>query len=1024
MVTPISVTPAAPDSSPPAGGAAGQAHIYNYQLARWETYANVADASAARQANSGQYCRANTPATQQYSIPLAGDPTAAQLTAAQAANPGRIDRNTPLVRVGPWTIPQDVFYGLYTPSDQQRYLAAKSYMEGLGHRIGGGDTAAPGTTGTVHVDASGRAMPNIGRNLRESSPDYYAGSQSYSLIAGSPAAGWQGQDLSVARAQMPFQPEGMITLQGMGERGLPSYAIPTSSLRTNNPWDPTIVNLAAKERALDLTAALVAKRAGYTAGEGLDLANLERQKQAAVAAGNIGLAFEIQNKMQKQAQNLGEWSSAYHHVAKDMGIPVPANPFEYAGDIATEYLKGTPTRDAERFSPVSGELLGVLPDYYIGGVKYGLGLQQDAWNQAVNRAREKGVSFADFLPASTYLQNVVSSKAQGPYGNLYGGSNYGGVETRKPLGEGVTGPQIHITSGSKATYPTPSAASDRLVGGKTVAGVAVETPSGQMTWEQAKKSGYFTPGQVAAIDAGLAQSKSMSEMFFAVQKPGEYTKTTELLRPSDIDLKITEIFGGGPVAAGLIQFSDYWLGGRTKTVRTDRLSVSEPEYTVGINAAKTGFEIGVSQKVSPSATETRNIPIESGIYNTMLPVSSKIPQRIETGISFIDSIKMPEQEAGKERELLSGLYEKIGIPALAVTGTVATEYGYAAGAPSVFSAGELGLSGVFASNPIGWGLGIGAGATMLFERSGRLGLTGETKETSVRSIGGEAGSYIYGAGSRFAQEQTLKGLMLYGETIAASKRMQEQVKERFGGIIPESGTGMYKGGEIIPSKFDINEAGTGLPQPLLLGTSMLFGLTSGTGMSKALSAGYTQGGEVSQGNKNILSDTYQGKLAKEAQTGSRTATPNWWETGPYSDVIKEKPVVVNIYDPFKSFDYTTRKGTAISTDTKKSQTTSTSTRTSTSSGYDTGFRYDYNYETVNRPSPPKSDLKLGEIPWLPSLGGGGGGGGASRRGHYPFVETLGFATAKRNPFAKFMRGKKSKSSPFAFTTPKSIRRRK
>lgn len=424
-------------------------------------------------------------------IPLQYDPTAEQLAEAQRQNPGTVNPNSPLVRLNKdMVVPQDYFFALYTPSDAGRYAKAKQYFEGRGLQIGGGATAAPGTTGTVSVNEAGVAVPNAGRNERASNQNFGANLTSYSLIAGSPVSGFAGQNLSVPRATMPFQPEGMITIKGMGEKGLPSFAIPTASLATNNPWDPKIINTVAAKKADELALAAVQGRAGFDPAFGLTMQSasdnviaLEKAKNAAMARGDVNQAFYYQNQQQKAARNLEELSSSYHSVTKRMGISLPANRYEAVGDLATEYLKGTPTKDSERFSPISGMLLGVLPSYKTkAGTEAGLGVQQDAWNQAQNRDAGKGVNFTDFSAAALYLGEAVKAGFQGPYADLYGGKNFKGVTTSRPLGEGVTIPTFQkrevpgpTIAGSPPVITAPTKAADRLVGSKTVAGTATVT---------------------------------------------------------------------------------------------------------------------------------------------------------------------------------------------------------------------------------------------------------------------------------------------------------------------------------------------------------------------------------------------------------------------------------------------------------------------------------------------------------------------------------------------------------------------
>lgn len=480
--------------------------------------ARVAEIDAQQAQMQAASCQTGTcgkPAAQQ--IPLQYDPTREELIEAQQRNPGTVDFNSPLVRLNKdMTAPRDAFYGLYTPWDAPRYAKAKQYFEGRGLKIGGGPTtheiaANPdlygGVTGSVTV-VNGVAVPNAGRNARDAG-QAPAGT-SYSLIAGSPQAGFKGQDLSVPRANMPFQPEGMITIGGMGYKGMPSYAIPTASLKYNNPWDPRIVNREAATRAEQIAAANMRGRAGVDPSMGLtmeeasaNLSKYEKLKNEAMARGDTGKANYYQNQAQKAANNLSELSSAYHHAGKQMGIPVPANRYEAIGDLSVELLKGTPVRDTERFSPISGELMGILPSYTTKtGQVAGLGIQQDAWNQAKNRAAGKDVTFADFSKGVDYIGAAVKAGYQGPYGDLYGGKHFAGVETNRPL------------LGSSDILGS----TDRLVGTKMVAGSANKTggtTAPKSIWEFTPENSGLSAETINRIQIGAKAGSAAAAQFFA-----------------------------------------------------------------------------------------------------------------------------------------------------------------------------------------------------------------------------------------------------------------------------------------------------------------------------------------------------------------------------------------------------------------------------------------------------------------------------------------------------------------------------
>lgn len=588
-------------TNPPQGLAPGSYASWNASKGGWDVYASQQAMIQAQQSCTGPACGAGgQPQQKQQEIPLQYDPTAQELAQAQAAHPGTVDPNSPLVRLTKdLVVPQDYFFALYTPSDAARYNIAKEYFIGRGIQIGGGTTAAPGTTGTVHLSETGQAVPNIGRNERAASPNYYAGSTEYSLIAGSPAQGFPGQDLSIPRAEMPFQPTDLRVVPGMGQGGMPSYAIPTASLAVNNPWDPTLINIEASKRANELTNAIVTGRAGYNIGEGLTpqaaaarVQQLEAAKKAAEASGNYRLAWDLANRESQAAQNLVEFGSAYHHIGQQLGIPVRANPYEMGADVATEYLKGTPTRSAEAFSPVSGLLTGVLPTYNPPlHNKAGLGLQQDIWNQAINREQGKPVSFADFGPAAAKLREIVESGAQGPYGYLYGGQNYAGRETSRPLGEQVTGPQVHITTTAPISdYNANTTATEgRLVGGKTVAA---------------------TPTILPQEPQGLS--------FIPMGKFSTEREVSTVYRPSDITMGIVNAAAGTPIAPVLRDISDFYFPGQdittvkgtsSRIVNASELpKVGGPDYTPMFVNPMTGELspklVEVSRKETPKGIET------------------------------------------------------------------------------------------------------------------------------------------------------------------------------------------------------------------------------------------------------------------------------------------------------------------------------------------------------------------------------------------------------------------------------------
>jgi hypothetical protein len=178
-------------------------------------------------------------------------------------------------------------------------------------------------------------------------------------------------------------------------------------------------------------------RAGYTpSAEGITPQATETLRQQAEAGHNTSLENYYANVLSQWAENKVERASEYHYLGQATGIPVPANRYEYQGDLAVEFLKGTPQRATEAFSPVSGVMGLYLPA--------GQGIQQHQWDLALNYdkpgkyAAPTAVSFA---PAITFLQNAQGQ--YGPYGTLFGGPAYQGT----PSSSGI---RIQVDTGYTA----------------------------------------------------------------------------------------------------------------------------------------------------------------------------------------------------------------------------------------------------------------------------------------------------------------------------------------------------------------------------------------------------------------------------------------------------------------------------------------------------------------------------------------------------------------------------------------------
>jgi len=145
---------------------------------------------------------------------------------------------------------------------------------------------------------------------------------------------------------------------------------------------------------------------------------LEAQRQAAFKTPGQTDDRYYSGELQKWVENKVELSSTYHHIGMKAGIPIPANRFEYQGDLAVELLKGAPRKDSERFSPVSGEMAPHLPQFEGRGE----GIQDYAW-----RLSEYGTLGAGPVSYSPGIEKLLSSEGQyGPYGVLWGARKGGG----------------------------------------------------------------------------------------------------------------------------------------------------------------------------------------------------------------------------------------------------------------------------------------------------------------------------------------------------------------------------------------------------------------------------------------------------------------------------------------------------------------------------------------------------------------------------------------------------------------------
>ena len=143
----------------------------------------------------------------------------------------------------------------------------------------------------------------------------------------------------------------------------------------------------------------------------------DRAQLALMATGMT--QYQAAESLRVQAQNMGNrsqeryydtlgmqaWTSqtgksaAYHTWSADTNLPQKANPYEYSADLLTYVMKGYPTQDKEKFSPVNYEVLNLAG---------GKGQQAYVWTN----------DKYDLRFAMDVVARVEKSGELGPYGQL------------------------------------------------------------------------------------------------------------------------------------------------------------------------------------------------------------------------------------------------------------------------------------------------------------------------------------------------------------------------------------------------------------------------------------------------------------------------------------------------------------------------------------------------------------------------------------------------------------------------------
>lgn len=287
-------------------------------------------------------------------------------------------------------------------------------------------------------------------------------------------------------------------------------------------------------------------------------------------------------------------------------------------------------------------------------------------------------------------------------------------------------------------------------------------------------------------------------------------------------------------------------------------------------------------------------------------------------------------------------------------GTVGSEFGFGA---------SMGTEGMLASNPVGWGIALGAGTVFAAEASGRLGLTGQTKEFSVRSLGGVVGSAAYNAGATYQK--------------AWNTRLAE-----------ESAGSAHKGVELPVQPSSAVKLPATPSYTEIVGYSLPKEVTQ-TNRNVIEVGGYVKSTPTRNSDKtNYIDETGQ---SYPTRNPTRTPVSNAYDIGyPTSTVYPTRTPNQNPTRNPVSNPYQFPSETPVSNPTV---ITNTPTTTQISNPYTTPFQTTYPNPTTPGQSTPKIDIPkitLGGFNWS---GGSSSASGGNRRGRGANREIIGIRSS-------------------------------
>ena len=453
----------------------------------------------------------------------------------------------------------------------------------------------------------------------------------------------------------------------------------------------------------------VAKAADMMRLMGFDVASademigrtLETQRQDAVASGNLNAAGYFLNEEQKWAQNKVEASSAYHNIGMVAGVPIPANPLENAGDNALIFLKGGNPKDNfpknYAFNPSTAGMIATLPN--------GQGVQEFAWNGAVARDKNQSAPTpVNFMQSVNFLNSQAGK--QGAYGNLRGG-----------IPDAVT----------PAIVKTVPQSSSEAMAKRPFLSIAANNPAAQQGGTP-----FVFPDVIASLAGIFGGNKSTTNN---PQTSVSVSGSNQTIQDKRAWLEQTK-----PVLAGMNADINSLAFGNTSGTNWTGSPEGYADITSKIgkyNALNDAFRTNVTQYNAMDAQNPK-IVTTTILGNSTAPAPA-VPQSdmFQNAMSFLGNVGIPQtpvQSGAVKADADAGSWVQGKIKGLlggaGIVGS--TAYGY--GSAGAFGS-ELGLGETLMSNPIGAGI-LGGGIVVFgLEASGRLGLTGETKEYSVRTAG-------------------------------------------------------------------------------------------------------------------------------------------------------------------------------------------------------------------------------------------------------------------------------------------------